>query len=126
MQKLHVHYISIGACEQVRIPIAAGGKSNEAFCLTLPGNPLDLSILLNKEKKFRRRGGKDAALQALRNLEEDGLVKLEEKRAKGSVKVGTCTCMCIHVCVLDVFYYVFVFVVYQRIDLGIPKGLHSS
>lgn len=64
-----------------------GAKNNEAFCLTLPGNPLDLSILLNKGKKFRKRGGKDAALLAMKTLQEDGLRRLEEKDTKGSVKV---------------------------------------
>ena len=64
----------------------SGGRSNEGLCLTLPGSQLDLSVLL-KEKKFRGRGNKEGALQALRNLDDDGLGKLEEKQTKGSMKV---------------------------------------
>ena len=75
-----------GPSEELKGPIPCGGKSNEAFCLILPGNQLDLSALL-KDKKFRHRGNKEGALQAMRILEEDGLGKLEEKQTKGSVKV---------------------------------------
>lgn len=62
------------------------GRSNESFCLTLPGIYLDLSVLL-KDKKFRGRGNKEGALYAMRNLVKEGLGKLEEKQSKGSVKV---------------------------------------
>lgn len=78
-----------GPCDEGQA--ATGARNNEGFCLTLPGNPLDLSILLNKEKKFRHRGGKEAALLAMKNLQKDGLGKLEEKNSKGSVKVHMCT-----------------------------------
>ncbi len=93
-------YIPTGTCDQGRVPVAVGGKSNEAFCLTLPGNLLDVSKLLNKEKKFRHRGNKEGALQAMRNLQEDGLGNLEEKQAKGSVKVG----MCMHI-IMCILYF---------------------
>ena len=62
--------------------------SNEAFVLTLPGDILDVSFLLNKKKKFRTKGGKDGAISAMRNLEKDGLGKLVLKNTKGSVKVN--------------------------------------
>ncbi len=75
-----------GAAANARAPATTGGKSNEAFCLTLTGEQLDLSALL-KDKKFRGRGNKEGALKAMRALQEDGLGKLEEKQVKGSVKV---------------------------------------
>ena len=64
-----------------------GGKSTEAFCLTLQGHQLNLSALL-KEKKFRHRGHKEGALQAMRNLMQDDMGKLEESSVKGSVRVS--------------------------------------
>ena len=63
--------------------------SNEAFVLTLPGKVLDVSILVNKRKKFRSRGGKDGALKAMKGLEEAGMGNLVLKKSKGSVKVQT-------------------------------------
>lgn len=72
--------------EELKVQMPSGGKSNEALCLTLPGSELNLSALL-KDKKFRGRGNKEGALQAMRILEEDELGKLEEKQTKGSVKV---------------------------------------
>ena len=60
--------------------------NNEGLCLTLPGSQLDVSVML-KDKKFRGRGNKEGALQALRKLDEDGLGKLQEKQTKGSIKV---------------------------------------
>ena len=62
--------------------------SNEALVLCLPGKNLDVSLLLNKQKKFRHRGGRDAALAAMQQLERDGLGELVLKKAKGSVKVN--------------------------------------
>ena len=44
-----------------KVQMSSGGKSNEALCLTLPGNQLDLSALL-KDKKFRGQGNKDGCL----------------------------------------------------------------
>lgn len=79
-------YCTPGPTEELKVQMPSGGKSNEALCLTLPGNELDLSALL-KDKKFRGRGNKEGALQAMRILEEDELGKLEEKQTKGSVKV---------------------------------------
>ena len=77
---------TLGPTEESKVQMPSGGKSNEALCLTLPGNQLDLSALL-KDKKFRGRGNKEGALQAMRSLEEVELGKLEEKQTKGSVKV---------------------------------------
>ena len=61
--------------------------SNEAFVLSLPGKILDVSLLVNRKKKFRGRGGRDGALDAMQRLEEDGMGKLVLKKSKGSVKV---------------------------------------
>ena len=72
--------------EELKVQMPSGGKSNEALCFTLPGSELNLSALL-KDKKFRGRGNKEGALQAMRILEEDERGKLEEKQTKGSVKV---------------------------------------
>jgi hypothetical protein len=66
---------------------SVNGKTTEAFCLTLQGQQLNLSALL-KEKKFRHRGHKEGALQAMRNLMDDDMGKLEESSAKGSVRVS--------------------------------------
>lgn len=48
----------------------------EAFCLTLPGKVLNLSDL-SAGKKFRSRGWKAGALEAMRNLQADGLGELK-------------------------------------------------
>ena len=69
--------------------LSATVRSNEAFVLTLPGQYLDVSTLVNKKKKFRCRGGKDGALNAMKNLEESGLGKLVVKKSKGSIKVSS-------------------------------------
>ena len=60
--------------------------SNETYVLTLSGKCLDVSHLVNK-KKFRSRGGRDGALNAMKHLEEDKLGKLAVKTEKGSIKV---------------------------------------
>lgn len=46
-----------------------------------------MSTLVNKKKKFRNRGGRDAAMAAMKNLEGEGLGKLILKKSKGSMKV---------------------------------------
>ena len=61
--------------------------SNEAFVLTLLGKSLDVSQLVNKKKKFRSRGGRDGAMQAMQELERDDSGKLVLKKSKGSIKV---------------------------------------
>ena len=48
--------------------------------ILLPGPRLNLSALL-AAKKFRGRGNKEAALAAMRTLEDDGLGRLESQRA---------------------------------------------
>ena len=59
------------------------------FCLLLPGKRLHLSALLF-ERKFRGRGNKTAALEALHQLEVAGLGKLEkEKSHRGTAAVST-------------------------------------
>ena len=50
---------------------------------------LDVSTLVNKKKKFWYRGGKDGALNAMKNLEKSGLGKLVVKKSKGSIKVSS-------------------------------------
>ena len=62
-------------------------ESNEAFVLMLPGKQLDVSFLVNTKKKFRNRGGRDGALEAMKNLENSGIGKLIVKKSKGSIKV---------------------------------------
>ena len=61
-------------------PSANTSISNEGFVLSLPGNLLDVSTLVNKKKKFRNRGGRDAAMAAMKNLEGEGLGKLILKK----------------------------------------------
>ena len=41
-----------------------------------------MSLLVNRKKKVRSRGGRDGALTAMRQLEEDGLGKLVLKKSK--------------------------------------------
>ena len=50
--------------------------TNEAFCLTLPGKVLNVSDL-SAGKKFRSRGWKTGALEAMRNLQADGFGELK-------------------------------------------------
>ena len=57
------------------------------FVLTLPGKSLDVSSLVNKKKKFRSRGGREGAIQAMHQLEKDDLGRLVLRKTKGSVKV---------------------------------------
>ena len=60
-------------------------ESTEALVLSLPGQTLDVSYWVHKKRRFRHRGGIEGALQAMKNLQEDGMGKLEQKRGKGSV-----------------------------------------
>ena len=62
-------------------------QSNEAFVLTLLGKKIDVSLLVNRKMKFRTRGKRDGALDAMRQLEIDGMGKLVLKKSKGSIKV---------------------------------------
>lgn len=55
--------------------------------LLLPGKQLDVSFLVNAKKKFRSRGGRDGALQAMKNLENSGIGTLVVKKSKESGKV---------------------------------------
>ena len=66
-------------------------QSNEAFVLLLPGKQLDVSFLVNQKKKFRSRGGREGALQAMKNLENSGIGTLAVKKSKGSIKVCALT-----------------------------------
>lgn len=58
-----------------------GGKTTEGFCLTLP-ELMWMSLYFSRRKKFRGKGNKEGALQAVRNLQEDGLGQLKEKEHK--------------------------------------------
>ena len=42
---------------------------------------------MNKKKKFRSKGGRDGAMAAMRQLEEEGLGELVLRKSKGSIKV---------------------------------------
>ena len=65
--------------------------------LTLPGHCLDVSLLINKRKKYRTRGGREGALDAMKNLEEKELGKLVVKKSKGSIKVCHEVCAFVYV-----------------------------
>lgn len=52
----------------------------------LTGRSFGRFQLLNVQKTFSYRGGKDAALQAMKNLEDDGLGKLEERKPKAPLR----------------------------------------
>ena len=51
----------------------------------------NVSWLINVKKKFRNRGGREGAFDAMKNLEKDGLGKLVLKTSKGSIQVGSWT-----------------------------------
>ena len=74
-------YLFVGSA--VNLPTTNLQPSNEAFVLSLPGKILDVSLLVNRKKKFRARGGRDGALDAMQRLEEDGMGKLVLKKSKG-------------------------------------------
>lgn len=72
------------ACETAKEP---QHESTEALILGLPGQSLDVSYWVHKKRRFRSRGGIEGALHAMKNLQENGMGRLEQKRGKGSVKV---------------------------------------
>ena len=63
-------------------------RSNEAVALLCIGKNIDVSSVVNTEKKFRRRGGIKGAIDAIKNLEAAGLGKLQLKSSHGEVKVS--------------------------------------
>lgn len=68
---------------------SSGNRRNAAYTLLQPGCTLSLSALL-VAKKYRDRGGKDAAIEAMKELESIGLGKLIEKPARcGTSSVRT-------------------------------------
>ena len=70
-------------------PSAQGGRSDEdlaAHCLKMPGNYLNLSVLLDK-KKFRTYGHKSGALRGFKLLKENDLGSLECCGGRGVNKV---------------------------------------
>ena len=70
-----------------------GGKENPihgtaAFMLTLPGKVLDISAL-NSQHKFRDRGKKQGAVDAIEHLQEVGLGVVHKERAtRGTAMVS--------------------------------------
>lgn len=72
-------------CETTKEPQQ---ESTEALILGLPGESLDVSYWVHKKRRFRHRGGIEGALKAMKNLQENGMGKLEQKKGKGSVKVS--------------------------------------
>jgi hypothetical protein len=69
--------------------LAKGGKSDEevaAHYLKIPGNHLNLSVLLDK-KKFRTYGHRPGALRGFNVLKEDELGTLEHCGGRGANKV---------------------------------------
>lgn len=93
-------------CSYSTFSVDAGDHSNTiseddttaAFCLTLPGETLYLTPLLNG-KKFRNRGNKDGAVRAFLQLEEEGLGKtVIIGGSKGTAQVSiiyTHVCVCL-------------------------------
>ena len=57
-------------------------ESTEALVLCLPGESLDVSYWVHKKRKFRHRGGIEGAVQAMKNLQENGMGKLEQSKGK--------------------------------------------
>ena len=55
----------------------ADERSNENLLLLLPGKRLNLSDIL-AAKKFRNKGGRQAAVEAMTNLQADGLGVLQD------------------------------------------------
>lgn len=90
-------------------------QTNEAFVLTLPGRCLDVSSLINKKKKFRNRGGKDGALNAMRKLEECGMGRLVVKKSKGSIKV----------CYNKFIITEYILLILCNADLGLSENRYS-
>ncbi len=69
-------------------PSANTSISNEGFVLSLPGDLLDMSTLVNKRKKIRNRGGRDAAMAAMKNLcrrQRVGQIYTEKKNQKKKI-----------------------------------------
>ena len=63
--------------------------STAAFTLLLPGRVLDISAL-NSQHKFRDRGKKQGAVEAIEHLEEAGLGVVQKERAtRGTAMVST-------------------------------------
>ena len=46
-----------------------------------------MSYWVHKKQRFRHRGGKEGAIQAMKRVQENGMEKLEQKKGIGSVKV---------------------------------------
>ena len=66
--------------------------SNAAYSLLLPGKTLNLTTL-NTMRKFRDRGNKAGATAAWKKLEELGLGKLNQSKARRGtdmVTIGLC------------------------------------
>lgn len=84
--------ISVDAADQSSS--ASDDDLTAAFCLTLPGETLYLTPLLNA-KKFRNRGNKDGAVRAFLQLEEEGLGKtLVIGSTKGTAQVMYIKMLC--------------------------------
>lgn len=76
-------------CFNTTAPLSQCGRSDDALaahCLKLPGNYLNLSVLLDK-KKFRTYGHKTGALRGFKLLKDDDLGTLECCGGRGVNKV---------------------------------------
>lgn len=58
--------------------------------MRIDGKVLDVSHLVNKKRRFRGRGGINGAMEAMENLQKEGLGKLKIKTVKGTAKVRYC------------------------------------
>lgn len=54
-------------------------RSNETFVLSLPGKRLDVSLLVNKKRKFRTRGECDGALDAMKQMVLESWLQRNQK-----------------------------------------------
>ena len=76
--------------------VTSEDDATAAFCLTLPGETLYLTPLLNGEK-LRNRGNKDGAVRAFLQLEEEGLGRtLVIGGSKGTAQVIVYTQVTVH------------------------------
>ena len=110
---IHVHtctcllYFSVDVGDHSN---ASEDDTTAAFCLTLPGETLYLTPLLNG-KKFRNRGNKDGAVRAFLQLEEEGLGKtLIIGGSKGTAQVTIIIyCSLMYTCVFTIALVIHVY-----------------
>lgn len=93
---VHVHCKCFQTAKEKGAAGGSGEKENivhgtAAFILTLPGKVLDISAL-NSQHKFRDRGKKQGAVDAIEYLEEAGLGIIHKERATRGTAMVSATC----------------------------------